>query len=78
MFFLVTALSQLVPALKVGLLVTYVAPMVFVLTVTMLKEAYDDIQRMERDKELNLTKYERLTKTASGITVVNAKDIKVG
>jgi phospholipid-translocating ATPase len=42
MFFLLTALSQFVPSLKVGLLVTYVAPLVFVLTVTMLKEAYDD------------------------------------
>ena len=46
MFFLITALSQFVPSLKVGLLVTYVAPLVFVLTVTMLKEAYDDFQRL--------------------------------
>jgi len=39
---------------------TYVAPLVFVLLVTMLKEGYDDIQRMRRDKELNNTKYELL------------------
>lgn len=45
MFFLLIALSQFVPFLKVGLLVTYVAPLVFVLVVTMIKEAYDDIQR---------------------------------
>jgi len=43
MFFLLTALSQFIPTLKVGLLVTYVAPLGVVLTVTMLKEAYDDI-----------------------------------
>jgi phospholipid-translocating ATPase len=42
MFFLLTALSQFVPSLKVGLLITYVAPLIFVLAVTMLKEAYDD------------------------------------
>mmetsp|Transcript_12784 Transcript_12784/g.21618 ORF Transcript_12784/g.21618 Transcript_12784/m.21618 type:complete len:161 (+) Transcript_12784:610-1092(+) len=79
MFFLLTALSQLFPTLKVGLLVTYVAPLVFVLTVTLLKEAYDDLKRMQRDKELNLTKYERLTsKTPTRIATVNAKDIKVG
>ena len=43
MFFLVIALSQFVPFLKVGLLVTYVAPLIFVLVVTMIKEAFDDI-----------------------------------
>ena len=43
LFFLLTTLSQFVPFLKVGLLVTYVAPLVFVLIVTMLKEAWDDI-----------------------------------
>ena len=34
---------------------TYIAPLLFVLIVTMLKEAYDDIKRMQRDKELNNT-----------------------
>lgn len=83
MFFLLIALSQFVPFLKVGLLVTYVAPLGFVLTVTMLKEAWDDWKRAQRDKELNLTKYERLTKkpkTKDETTLVpiNAKDIQVG
>jgi len=68
-----------VPFLKVGLVFTYVAPLLFVLTVTMLKEAYDDIQRLQRDKELNLTKYEKITsKTQSGLAPINAKDILVG
>lgn len=43
MFFLLIALSQFIPFLKVGLMVTYAAPLVVVLTITMLKEAYDDI-----------------------------------
>lgn len=70
------------------MLVTYVAPLGFVLTVTMLKEAWDDWKRAQRDKELNLTKYERLTKkpktkndkTKNETTLVpiNAKDIQVG
>jgi len=71
MFFLAIAVSQFVPFLKVGLLVTYVAPLAFVLAVTMLKEAYDDFKRYQRDKELNLTKYEKLApksvKCPSGI-----------
>jgi phospholipid-translocating ATPase len=53
LFFLLIALSQLVPFLRVGnfpvltihigFLFTYVAPLMFVLFITMLKEAFDDI-----------------------------------
>jgi phospholipid-translocating ATPase len=49
-----------VPFLKVGLLVTYVAPLVFVLIVTMIKEGYDDIKRYSRDQVLNKTKYDKV------------------
>ena len=67
------------PFLKVGLLLTYVAPLAFVLTVTMLKEAYDDFQRAQRDKELNLTKFEKVTsKVGSGLSTISATDIAVG
>ena len=76
MFFLIIALSQFVPFLKVGLLVTYIAPLVFVLAITMLKEIYDDFKRMFRDKELNLTKYEYIT--PQGLRKISAQDIKVG
>lgn len=43
LFFLLIALSQFVPVLKVGFLFTYIAPLAFVLVVTLLKEAADDI-----------------------------------
>jgi len=66
-----------VPFLKVGLLFAYVAPLIFVLSITMLKEAYDDFQRKQRDKELNLTKFERITPNGK-TTLTNAKDIRVG
>ena len=42
-FFLVIALTQFIPALKVGFLFTYIAPLVFVLAITIIKEAVDDI-----------------------------------
>lgn len=45
---------------SLGFLFTYVAPLVFVLLITMLKEAFDDFQRYLRDKELNEKQYERL------------------
>ncbi|TDL27061.1 phospholipid-translocating P-type ATPase, partial [Rickenella mellea] len=57
LYFLLVALSQFVPALKIGFLTTYVAPLVFVLAVTMGKEAYDDYKRNLRDKEANSAKY---------------------
>lgn len=57
-FFLLISLSQFIPPLKVGFLFTYVAPLVFVLLITILKELFDDIQRMRKDRELNNKKYE--------------------
>jgi magnesium-transporting ATPase (P-type) len=40
-----------------GFIVTYIAPLAFVLFVTMGKEAFDDIQRNQRDREANSQKY---------------------
>ncbi|KDQ11220.1 hypothetical protein BOTBODRAFT_35523 [Botryobasidium botryosum FD-172 SS1] len=57
LYFLLVALSQFVPALKIGFIVTYVAPLAFVLTVTMGKEAYDDYKRNLRDRDANSQKY---------------------
>ena len=79
MFFLLIALSQFIPFLKVGLIITYIAPLVFVLTITMFKEALDDIKRLYRDKELNSTPYEAITsKNPREFVPIQAKDIKVG
>jgi len=74
LYFLLVALSQLVPALKIGrsptssinvlslthslgFIVTYIAPLAFVLSVTMGKEAYDDYKRHLRDREANSQRY---------------------
>lgn len=58
LFFLLISVSQFVPALKVGFLFTYIAPLAFVLAVTIAKEAFDDWQRMVKDRELNNKRYE--------------------
>lgn len=76
LYFLLVAISQFIPALKVGYLFTYVAPLVFVLSVTILKEAYDDIQRYKRDKEVNSQMYYKLTK--DGFISIPSSEIKVG
>ncbi|GAP92741.1 putative phospholipid-translocating ATPase [Rosellinia necatrix] len=57
LYFLLVALSQAIPALRIGYLTTYIAPLAFVLVITMGKEAYDDIERRRRDNEANSEAY---------------------
>jgi phospholipid-translocating ATPase len=57
MYFLLVALSQAIPPLRIGYLSTYVAPLAFVLMITMGKEAFDDIGRRRRDNESNSEEY---------------------
>ena len=57
LYFLLVALSQVIRPLRIGYLSTYIAPLAFVLTITLGKEAYDDITRRKRDAELNGERY---------------------
>ena len=57
LYFLLVALSQIIPPLRIGYLSTYVAPLVFVLMITLGKEALDDIGRRKRDAEANKEEY---------------------
>ncbi|PNS19977.1 hypothetical protein CAC42_7944 [Sphaceloma murrayae] len=57
MYFLLVALSQLIKPLRIGMLSTYVAPLAFVLMITLGKEALDDIARRRRDQEANSELY---------------------
>ncbi|CAO1634426.1 unnamed protein product [Sympodiomycopsis kandeliae] len=60
LYFLLVALSQFIPPLKIGFLATYIAPLSFVLAVTIGKEAMDDIERFRRDNESNSAPFEIL------------------
>lgn len=57
LYFLLVALSQIIPELRIGYLSTYVAPLAFVLVITIGKEAADDITRRRRDAEANSEEY---------------------
>ena len=57
LYFLLVALSQIIPPLRIGYLSTYVAPLAFVLTITLGKEALDDIARRKRDTDANKAEY---------------------
>lgn len=68
------------PFLKVGFMFTYVAPLVFVLTITMFKEAYDDCKRRTQDKNLNNKEYDIIVKEADGckFKACKSQDLQVG
>jgi phospholipid-translocating ATPase len=68
MYFLLVALSQIIPALRIGYLSTYIAPLAFVITITLGKEALDDIARRRRDAEAN----------SEGYTVLKFEENSVG
>jgi phospholipid-translocating ATPase len=57
MYFLLVALSQIIPALQIGYLSTYIVPLAFVISITLGKEALDDIARRRRDAEANSEAY---------------------
>ncbi|KAL7823882.1 hypothetical protein V8C26DRAFT_418132 [Trichoderma gracile] len=73
MYFLLVALSQVIPALRIGYLSTYIAPLAFVLCITMGKEAYDDIDRRRRDNEANSEEYHVLQFTEPGMYPKSAR-----
>lgn len=74
LYFLLVALSQAIPALRIGYLSSYVVPLVFVLSVTMSKEAIDDLLRRHRDREQNNELYEVLGSNKP----IMSKDLKCG
>ena len=55
-FYLVMAISQFIPDIKVGFLFAYVSPLCVVVIVSLLKELADDINRRIQDFKTNSTK----------------------
>ncbi|CAB4064955.1 E7.6.2.1 [Lepeophtheirus salmonis] len=76
MFFLVMACSQFIPELRIGYLYTYWGPLGFVLSVTLIREGIDDFRRYQRDREVNGSRYSKLT--LRGRVSVTSSQIKVG
>lgn len=76
LYYLLITLTQFIPILQVGFLFTYVAPLAFVMGITLLKELIDDLKRMKRDYEANSQKYEKLT--VNRTEIIPSSSIKVG
>ncbi|KAL4778647.1 hypothetical protein BJX76DRAFT_128323 [Aspergillus varians] len=56
-YFLLVALSQIIPVLRIGYMSTYIAPLAFVVSISLGKEALDDIGRRRRDAEANAEEF---------------------
>lgn len=69
------ACSQFIEPLRVGYLYTYWAPLGFVIIVTMLREAVDDIRRWCRDREVNNALYTKIIRM--GQTTLTSAKIQV-
>ncbi|XP_017858404.1 PREDICTED: probable phospholipid-transporting ATPase IIB isoform X2 [Drosophila arizonae] len=79
LYFLLMALSQLYPDIRIGYPYTYWGPLGFVLMVTICREGVDDLRRHQRDREVNSQKYKRLSATHSnGYEMVPSSKLKVG
>ena len=60
LYFLFLCITQFIPIFKVGFMITYVGPLVFVIFLTMLKEGWDDYKRYKRDKTYNEERFQCL------------------
>ena len=76
-FYLLMTISQFFDALKVGFLFAYVAPLMIVLTTSMIKEAFDDIYRYKQDRKTNSEEYVKFEKGGNRRKITSA-EIKIG
>ena len=83
LFYLILTITQFFPSLAVGFLFTYIAPLSFVVAVSMGKELYDDINRRIQDKKTNTSRINVLQLSPDKRSVVhdifkNASELLVG
>lgn len=76
LYFLLLAISQLFPILRVGFLITYFGPIAIILGLSLIKELWDHYKTLQKDSECNNEKFTKLS--GAGEEQVRSKDIKVG
>lgn len=79
-YFLLVALSQIIPILRIGYMSSYIAPLAFVVSISLGKEALDDIGRRRRDAEANAEEFTVLSlERSSAVELIKkSRDLKVG
>ncbi|KAJ5933048.1 hypothetical protein N7516_007537 [Penicillium verrucosum] len=71
---------EVIPVLRIGYMSSYIAPLAFVVSISLGKEALDDIGRRRRDAEANAEEYCTVALGRSNATEITKKsrDLKVG
>lgn len=77
LYFLIMALSQFIPDIRISYLYTYWGPLGFVLTVTICREAVDDFRRHQRDREVNSQKFRKCVGPDKPLQMVASSKLKV-
>uniref|UniRef100_A0A8C3VE35 Phospholipid-transporting ATPase n=1 Tax=Catharus ustulatus TaxID=91951 RepID=A0A8C3VE35_CATUS len=78
LYFLLLACSQFVVEMRLGALYTYWVPLGFVLAVTVIREAAEEIRCYMRDKEVNSQIYSKLTArgTVVGVVLYTGRELR--
>uniref|UniRef100_A0A8C0FQE2 Phospholipid-transporting ATPase n=1 Tax=Bubo bubo TaxID=30461 RepID=A0A8C0FQE2_BUBBB len=78
LYFLLLACSQFVVEMRLGALYTYWVPLGFVLAVTVIREATEEIRCYMRDKEVNSQIYSKLTArgTVVGVVLYTGRELR--
>ena len=77
-YFLCITLMQLIPDVSPYPLYVTVAPLAFILGITMLKEGYEDYLRHNRDEKDGNKVYDTVSETNGSFIPTKSKDIQVG
>ncbi|KAJ5936123.1 hypothetical protein N7454_005421 [Penicillium verhagenii] len=78
-YFLLVALSQVLPMLRIGYMSSYIAPLAFVVSISLGKEALDDIGRRRRDAEANAEEFTVVSFERNAMDMIKkSRDLKVG
>ncbi|KAJ5263449.1 hypothetical protein N7478_011054 [Penicillium angulare] len=78
-YFLLVALSQVIPILRIGYMSSYIAPLAFVVSISLGKEALDDIGRRRRDAEANAEEFTIVSLDRNALEMTKkSRDLKVG
>jgi len=78
-YFLTLALLELIkPISDSGGVPTMLAPLLFVVAVSMVKDIFEDRKRHKSDSEENLRSAQALDKGSTNMKTVRAQEIKVG
>lgn len=77
LFYLLLAISQSIPSLRVGFMITYLAPLALTVSLSLLKEAADELRRFLRDFAINREPFTKLERGGQLVSIP-ASSIKVG